>query len=186
MFFTNPFTSRDIAPPLAGPVVTENNLCAPYVSALETPFLERMYQNPRRSSTSTMLNMQQLAADHETIEGGKTEDNFPLGPTVWETFKDFRRQKDRRKKEGMSKACPKQGTFEGTLLLSMTAMASQAAKLEPPRYRMHPSIRSFPSAQFYESMLEDQVSIPHRPQLNCIWPQKKEPVMPRASQSRFN
>ena len=32
----------------------------------------------------------------------------------------------------------------------MTAMASQAAKLEPPRYRMHPSIRSFPSAQFYE------------------------------------
>lgn len=106
MFFTNPFTSRDIAPPLAGPVVTENNLCAPYVSALETPFLERMYQNPRRSSTSTMLNMQQLAGDQETIEGGKT-DNFPLGPTVSETFKDFRRQKDRRKKEAklsMSKA----------------------------------------------------------------------------------
>ena len=25
---------------------------------------------------------------------------------------------------------------------------------------MHPSIRSFPSLQFYESMLEDQVSIP--------------------------
>ena len=107
MFFTNPFASRDIAPPLAGPVVTENNLCAPYVSALETPFLERMYQNPRRSSTSTMLNMQQLAGDQETIEGGKTEDNFPLGPTVSETFKDFRRQKDRRKKEAklsMSKA----------------------------------------------------------------------------------
>lgn len=44
------------------------------------------------------------------------------------------------------------------------------------RYRMHPSIRSFPSSQFYESMLEDQVSIPHRPQLDCIWPQKKEPA----------
>lgn len=82
-----------------GPVVTENNLCAPYVSALETPFLERIYQNPRRSSASTMLNMQ---------------------------------------------------------------------------YRMHPSIRSFPSSQFYESMLEDQVSFTHRPKLNCIWPQKKD------------
>ena len=42
-----------------------------------------------------------------------------------------------------------------------------------PRYRMHPSIRSFPSAQFYESMLEDQVLIEHRRQLDCIWPQKK-------------
>ncbi|CAL1145766.1 unnamed protein product [Cladocopium goreaui] len=82
-----------------GPVVTEHNLCAPYVSALETPFLERLHQNPRRLSTSTMLNMQ---------------------------------------------------------------------------YRMHPSIRSFPSSQFYQSMLEDQVSIPHRPKLNCVWPQKKD------------
>ena len=89
MFLTNPFASPDIAPPLAGPVVTENNLCAPYVSALETPFLERMYQNPRRSSTSTMLNMQQLAGDHETREGGKTEDNFPLGFTVSDTFNHF-------------------------------------------------------------------------------------------------
>ena len=43
-----------------------------------------------------------------------------------------------------------------------------------PRYRMHPSIRSFPSSQFYESMLEDRVSIAHRPQLNCIWPRQKE------------
>eukprot|EP00434_Breviolum_minutum_P034003 symbB.v1.2.030092.t2/scaffold3348.1/size58710/2 len=38
------------------------------------------------------------------------------------------------------------------------------------QYRMHPSIRSFPSSQFYESMLEDSVSIPHRPELSCIWP----------------
>ncbi|CAL1147463.1 unnamed protein product [Cladocopium goreaui] len=82
-----------------GPVVTEHNLCAPYVSALETPFLERMHQNSQRSMTSTMLNEQ---------------------------------------------------------------------------YRMHPSIRSFPSSQFYESMLEDRVSISHRPQLNGIWPQKKD------------
>ena len=36
----------------------------------------------------------------------------------------------------------------------------------PKGYRMHPSIRSFPSSQFYESMLEDSVSIPHRPELN--------------------
>ena len=47
-------------PPLSGPVVTEHNLCAPYVSALETPFLERMHQNSKRSTTSTMLNEQQL------------------------------------------------------------------------------------------------------------------------------
>jgi len=82
-----------------GPVVTEHNLCAPYVSALETPFLERMHQNSKRLTTSTMLNEQ---------------------------------------------------------------------------YRMHPSIRSFPSSQFYQSMLEDRASIPHRPQLNRIWPQKKD------------
>lgn len=43
-----------------------------------------------------------------------------------------------------------------------------------PRYRMHPSIRSFPSSQFYESKLEDQVCIPHRVELNCIWPDAKE------------
>ncbi|CAK9046040.1 Regulator of nonsense transcripts 1 (Up-frameshift suppressor 1 homolog), partial [Durusdinium trenchii] len=89
----------DIVLPASGPVVTENNLCAPYVSALETPFLERMLQNPRRWLSSTMLNMQ---------------------------------------------------------------------------YRMHPSIRSFPSSQFYESKLEDQVCIPHRVELNCIWPDAKE------------
>jgi hypothetical protein len=47
-------------PPLPGPVVTEHNLCAPYVSALETPFLERMHQNSKRLTTSTMLNEQQL------------------------------------------------------------------------------------------------------------------------------
>eukprot|EP00438_Fugacium_kawagutii_P029664 Skav231654 [mRNA] locus=scaffold4482:194174:197595:- [translate_table: standard] len=44
----------------AGPVVPEMNLCAPYASALATTFLERMHQNPRRLSASTMLNMQQL------------------------------------------------------------------------------------------------------------------------------
>ncbi|CAE7928201.1 NAM7 [Symbiodinium necroappetens] len=82
-----------------GPVVPERNLCAPYVSVLETPFLERMLKNPRRWEASTMLNMQ---------------------------------------------------------------------------YRMHPSIRSFPSSQFYDSKLEDSVSIPHRPELNRIWPHENE------------
>eukprot|EP00439_Symbiodinium_sp_Y106_P047197 s1753_g6.t1 len=82
-----------------GPVVPERNLCAPYVSILETPFLERMLKNPRRWEASTMLNMQ---------------------------------------------------------------------------YRMHPSIRSFPSSQFYDSKLEDSVSIPHRPELSRIWPHESE------------
>ncbi|CAE7772867.1 upf1, partial [Symbiodinium pilosum] len=82
-----------------GPVVPERNLCAPYVSILKMPFLERMLKNPRRWEASTMLNMQ---------------------------------------------------------------------------YRMHPSIRSFPSSQFYDSKLEDRVVIPHRPQLNRIWPEARE------------
>ena len=82
-----------------GPVVPERNLCAAYVSALETPFLERMTQNPRRLRMSTMLDVQ---------------------------------------------------------------------------YRMHPSIRSFPSAQFYESKLQDGVSVDYRPKLRCLWPQEHE------------
>ncbi|CAE7563539.1 unnamed protein product, partial [Symbiodinium necroappetens] len=82
-----------------GPVVPERNLCSAYVMALETPFLERMVQNPRRLRLSTMLDVQ---------------------------------------------------------------------------YRMHPSIRSFPSTQFYESKLLDGVSMSFRPKLRCLWPQEKE------------
>ncbi|OLQ06046.1 Regulator of nonsense transcripts 1-like [Symbiodinium microadriaticum] len=82
-----------------GPVVPERNLCSAYVMALETPFLERMVQNPRRLRLSTMLDVQ---------------------------------------------------------------------------YRMHPSIRSFPSTQFYESKLLDGVSMDFRPKLRCLWPQEKE------------
>ena len=82
-----------------GPVVPEQNLCAAYVIALETPFLERMMQNPRRARMSTMLDVQ---------------------------------------------------------------------------YRMHASIRSFPSAQFYESKLLDGVSMDFRPKLGCLWPKENE------------
>eukprot|EP00931_Biecheleriopsis_adriatica_P056233 TRINITY_DN33314_c0_g1_i1.p1 TRINITY_DN33314_c0_g1~~TRINITY_DN33314_c0_g1_i1.p1 ORF type:complete len:2803 (+),score=449.95 TRINITY_DN33314_c0_g1_i1:36-8444(+) len=45
------------------------------------------------------------------------------------------------------------------------------------QYRMHPSIRRFPSAQFYDSKLQDKVSIKYRPELGCIWPTKNEHVL---------
>ena len=41
----------------------------------------------------------------------------------------------------------------------------EASTMLNMQYRMHPSIRSFPSSQFYDSKLEDSVSIPHRPEL---------------------
>ncbi|CAE7236167.1 unnamed protein product [Symbiodinium sp. CCMP2592] len=82
-----------------GPVVPEKNLDPAYVLALETPFLERMMQNPCRLKTSTMLEVQ---------------------------------------------------------------------------YRMHPSIRSFPSSQFYESKLLDGVAVAFRPKLTCLWPQEND------------
>ncbi|CAJ1390650.1 unnamed protein product [Effrenium voratum] len=85
-----------------GPVIPERNLCTSYVSALETPFLERMLQKPQRHSANTLLNVQ---------------------------------------------------------------------------YRMHPSIRRFPSIQFYDSKLRDSVSMPHRPELCCLWPQRDEHVL---------
>ena len=82
-----------------GPVVPEKNLDPAYVLALETPFLERMMQNPCRLKTSTMLEVQ---------------------------------------------------------------------------YRMHRSIRSFPSSQFYESKLLDGVAVAFRPKLTCLWPQEND------------
>lgn len=84
-----------------GPVVAETNLCNSYVSALETPFLERMLQNPKRQTTNTLLDVQ---------------------------------------------------------------------------YRMHPSIRRFPSEQFYDSKLKDKVAINHRPELQKLWPKESEHV----------
>ncbi|OLQ15466.1 Regulator of nonsense transcripts 1-like [Symbiodinium microadriaticum] len=82
-----------------GPVVPEMNLDPAYVLALETPFLERMMQNPCRLKASTMLEVQ---------------------------------------------------------------------------YRMHQSIRSFPSSQFYESRLLDGVAVSFRPKLTCLWPQEND------------
>ncbi|CAE7913767.1 NAM7, partial [Symbiodinium necroappetens] len=42
------------------------------------------------------------------------------------------------------------------------------------QHRMHASIRRFPSMQYYESKLTDHVTIPHRPELQSLWPQEKE------------
>ncbi|CAJ1337770.1 unnamed protein product [Effrenium voratum] len=45
------------------------------------------------------------------------------------------------------------------------------------QYRMHPSIRKFPSTQFYNSQLEDGVTVTHRPELARLWPTKDEHVL---------
>eukprot|EP00930_Biecheleria_cincta_P034384 TRINITY_DN23773_c0_g1_i1.p1 TRINITY_DN23773_c0_g1~~TRINITY_DN23773_c0_g1_i1.p1 ORF type:complete len:3127 (+),score=463.32 TRINITY_DN23773_c0_g1_i1:92-9382(+) len=45
------------------------------------------------------------------------------------------------------------------------------------QYRMHPSIRRFPSSQFYDSNQRDSVSIANRPWLGCLWPNEGEHVL---------
>ena len=44
------------------------------------------------------------------------------------------------------------------------------------QYRMRPSIRQFPSDQFYDSLLQDRVSIQHRRELGELWPNKDDHV----------
>jgi len=84
-----------------GPVVPEHNICTAYLSALETPMLERMHRTQDLLPANTMLDRQ---------------------------------------------------------------------------YRMHPSIRSFPSKQYYDSQLQDEVSMPPS-EMSCVWPKHEERVI---------
>ena len=154
--------------------MTEHNLCAPYVSALETPFLERLYQNPRRSPASTMLNMQQLCWCVDLL--GRYVMTYRSTLVVFDISEPARQALQFPKTLRIEETARKRiGQHLGWCLTAVPSPCLRGNGLNHHQgYRMHPSIRSFPSSQFYQSMLKDKVSIHHRPQLNCIWPQKKE------------
>ncbi|CAK0841737.1 unnamed protein product, partial [Prorocentrum cordatum] len=45
------------------------------------------------------------------------------------------------------------------------------------QYRMHASIRRFPSQKFYGGKLQDEASTPALPPLRCLWPSEEERVV---------